>query len=184
QPFLLPRWQAACLLLHGLTSTPYEVREIGLTLHEAGYTVQAIRLPGHGTRPEDLTRISWTDWTRAVLAARDELARSYRHIFAIGSSLGGSLALWLATERPLCGVVGLGTPIRLHRVARAARYLARVRPLVPKKRGYSSIRDPEARARHPSYGATATRAIAEMVKLLDRLRPRLPEMTAPVLLLH
>ncbi|HBY99086.1 MAG: alpha/beta fold hydrolase [Ardenticatenaceae bacterium] len=184
QPFFWPAGPTACLLVHGLTSTPYEVREIGSVLHHAGYTVRGIRLPGHGTRPEDLIGISWPEWIVAVEAAWADLARAHERIFAIGSSLGASLVLWLAADHPLSGVVGLGTPVRLRRMARFARLIARVRPLIPKRPSGSSIRDPEARARHPSYGATAMHAAAEMASLVARLRPRLPKVTAPVLLIH
>lgn len=184
QPFFWPAGPTACLLVHGLTSTPYEVREIGSVLHQAGYTVQGIRLPGHGTRPEDLMTISWREWTAAVEAAWAGLNRTFERVFAIGSSLGASLALWLAAEHRLSGVVGLGTPVRLRRMARLARLFAWVRPLVPKRASGSSIRDPQARARHPSYGATALHAAAEMAALLDHLRPRLPAITTPALLIH
>lgn len=184
QPFLWSAGPTACLLIHGLTSTPYEVREVGCVLHQAGYTVQGIRLPGHGTGPQALTTISWREWTGAVEAAWSELASSHEQIFAIGSSLGAALALWLAAARPLTGVVGLGTPVRLHRMIRLARLIGRVRPLIPKRPSGSSIRDPEARARHPSYGATAIHAGAEMGTFLNDLRPRLPGITVPALLVH
>ena len=38
---------AVCV--HGFTGTPYEMRYLGEQLARAGITVQAPRLPGHGT---------------------------------------------------------------------------------------------------------------------------------------
>lgn len=184
QPFLWTAGPVACLLIHGLTSTPFEVREVAVALHEQGHTVQALLLPGHGTRPEDLRRITRRDWTAAVERAWFELAQNHEYVFAVGISLGAALAVWLAATHLLQGVIGLGTPFRLRRSAGLARLLAYFRPLVPKKGGNSSLRDPQARAVHPSYGAMSMWAVAEMAALLGEVRPLLPRITAPALLIH
>ena len=60
----------AVLLIHGWTSTPYEVRRLGLFLNEAGYTVSAPMLKGHGTFPKELENVHWKDWI-------DELKEEY-----------------------------------------------------------------------------------------------------------
>ena len=41
--------ESACLLLHGFTSSPYEMRLLGEYLGREGYTVSIPLLPGHGT---------------------------------------------------------------------------------------------------------------------------------------
>ena len=40
------------LLIHGFTGNPRDFRRMAKYLNDAGYTVQAIRLPGHGTGAE------------------------------------------------------------------------------------------------------------------------------------
>jgi carboxylesterase len=35
-------------------------------LHDAGHTALAPTLPGHGTRPEDLLDVGWSDWLEAA----------------------------------------------------------------------------------------------------------------------
>ena len=60
--FFLSGSRTGCLLLHGFTSTPAELRPLGEALHRAGYTVHAPLLPGHGTSPEDLLHITYCDW--------------------------------------------------------------------------------------------------------------------------
>ena len=39
------------LLLHGMSDSPYSLRALGEELHQQGYWVVGLRLPGHGTLP-------------------------------------------------------------------------------------------------------------------------------------
>ncbi|RME09909.1 MAG: alpha/beta fold hydrolase, partial [Ardenticatenia bacterium] len=173
----------ACLLIHGLTSTPYEVRELGEHLHACGHTVAAPLLPGHGTSLEDLRQRRWQEWAAHVRATAQQLRREHQHLFVIGSSLGAGLALWLALHESVTGIVGLGTPYRLRWSTYAAYVLQYISPILP-KRGGASIRDPEARRRHPSYTGIPARSMLEMMRLLAAVRPRLHEIEAPTLLIH
>jgi len=62
ETFLLEGNNTGVLLFHGFTATTTEVRLIGECLNKAGFTVSAPLLPGHGTHPQDLNRVSWRDW--------------------------------------------------------------------------------------------------------------------------
>src|SRR2546430_8469231 len=53
-PFALGDGPDACLLLHGLTGSPAEMRPVGDALAAAAFRAVAPLLPGHGTTPEDL----------------------------------------------------------------------------------------------------------------------------------
>ena len=53
--------ETGCLLIHGFTSTPAELRELGELLHKVGYTVLGVRLSGHGTTVEDLEKSNYKD---------------------------------------------------------------------------------------------------------------------------
>ena len=58
---------AGALLLHGLSDTPYQVRDLARWLcRERGMLVRGLLLPGHGTVPGDLLRVRWAEWARAV----------------------------------------------------------------------------------------------------------------------
>lgn len=88
--------RGAVLLLHGLTDAPYSLHAVGRALHERGFHVVALRLPGHGTAPAALTRVSWQDWLAAVeIAARHAagLAGRGRPLYIAGYSTGAPLAL-------------------------------------------------------------------------------------------
>jgi carboxylesterase len=87
------------LLIHGFTSTPANFQKFGESFIEKGFSVSIPLLPGHGTVPEDLLSVAWQDWKHAVCDAYDTLATNCTHIFVIGLSLGGALALHLAKEK-------------------------------------------------------------------------------------
>ncbi len=69
-------------------------------LHQAGYSVSAPLLPGHGTQPEDMNRISWRDWISAVTESYLELKGYCRQVAVLGESMGGVLSLYLASQFP------------------------------------------------------------------------------------
>ncbi len=182
--------EVGVVVVHGFTGTPYEVRYLGEQLALAGYTVRGPRLPGHGTTVADLDRTRWQDWAGAVEHTADALARRCRRVAVVGQSLGGLLALHLASRRPdLACVASLAAPLWLEglsaRVAawtRPGRPLARLRTLP--KLGGSDVRDRRARAENPCYDAIPTRALGELLAFMDIADAALPRITQPVLVVH
>ena len=87
--------RGAVVLLHGLTDAPYSLQAVGRALHQRGFHVVALRLPGHGTTPGALTRVSWQDWDAAVqLAMRHAAALAGgKPLYLAGYSTGAPLAL-------------------------------------------------------------------------------------------
>lgn len=83
------------LLLHGMSDAPYSLRALGEALHARGYLVVGLRLPGHGTAPSGLRRISVPDMAAAVRLAVDHLAAGLgdKPIHLVGYSTGATLAL-------------------------------------------------------------------------------------------
>lgn len=91
----------AVVLLHGLTDSPYSLRNIARRYREHGYVAVAIRLPGHGTVPGGLTAVDWEDWTAATqLAVREARRRAGpgKPLHLVGYSQGGALAMKYALD--------------------------------------------------------------------------------------
>ena len=74
------------VLIHGFTSTPWEVRHLGLRLAEAGLTAHGPVLPGHGTSIDDLARTRWEDWVGAVDRAVDAVRTRCDRVAVVGQS--------------------------------------------------------------------------------------------------
>ena len=88
------------LVLHGFTGNPSSMRLQGEAMAELGHHVEMPRLPGHGTTVDDMLTTGWRDWSGAALAAYDELAARADRIVIMGLSMGGTLTLWTALQRP------------------------------------------------------------------------------------
>jgi len=88
------------LLLHGMSDSPYSLRAMAETFEQRGYQVLGLRLPGHGTAPSGLTRVSWQDMAAAVrLGMRHLSARvGDKPIHIVGYSTGAPLALDFALD--------------------------------------------------------------------------------------
>ena len=95
-------------LIHGFSSTTYEVKKLAVYLSKLGYYVKADNLPGHGTSIEDCNLTTHEEWLTFV---EQEIATMYSHckkVIVMGVSMGGVLALHLGSIFPLDGVVAAG----------------------------------------------------------------------------
>ncbi|WP_066192458.1 MULTISPECIES: alpha/beta hydrolase [Gracilibacillus] len=112
EPFMFKGGEHAVLLLHGFTGHSADVRMLGRFLNEKGYTCYAPIYRGHGKSPEALTEVTADQWWQDVQEAYQYLQDSgYQKIAIAGLSLGGVLALHLACNYPVTGVVTMCTPM-------------------------------------------------------------------------
>ena len=94
------------IVSHGFTGQPKSVKPWAKHLAAAGFTVRAPRLPGHGTRWQEMNNTVWQDWYAEIERTYRELADKCDQIFVMGLSMGGSLALRLAEEKGK-GIAGI-----------------------------------------------------------------------------
>lgn len=112
EPFTFHSGKRAVLLLHGFTGHSADVRMLGRYLEKKGYTTHAPIYRGHGVEPEKLIESSPEEWWEDVVIAYKELKeQGYDEIAVAGLSMGGALALKLATEYDLKAVIPMCTPV-------------------------------------------------------------------------
>lgn len=210
----------AVLLLHGLTGVPNELHVLGGAIAADGYPVHIPLLPGRGTLPRDMDRLSWEDWMGAAVAAYDALAADHDAVIVGGLSAGGTMALDLALRRPARALLLYAAAITVaNRFAYLAPYGWRVIRRWPSpgrerrpaqvgqvgqvgqtgrvgrvgqvagdsgssRNGRDDDDDQRADAAVSTYDPIPIRAVAELVRGMRRVRPRLGEITAPALVLH
>ena len=101
-------WQGkkhAALLIHGFPGTPAEMRPLGLSVRDLGWTVHGLRLPGFGDDIGTLHQRRFSDWTGAVTDSVLKLQQDHEAILVIGYSMGGALALHAALDHRVTGLV-------------------------------------------------------------------------------
>lgn len=122
------------LLLHGFTGCPQSMRSWAEYLAGAGLAVELPRLPGHGTRWQEMNHTRWQDWYAEADRALSVLRARCDHVVVMGLSMGATLTLRLAEERgaELTGIVVVNASLTTTDPrARFAPLLARVLPALP-----------------------------------------------------
>lgn len=123
------------LLLHGMSDSPYSFRALAETLHQTGYRVLGLRMPGHGTAPSGLTGARWQDMAAVTQLGMQHLAGKVgkKPIHVIGYSTGAPLALNYALDalqtdhlpRP-AGLILISPAVGLHPTAQLAKWKRRL----------------------------------------------------------
>ena len=170
------------LVIHGFTGSPCSMRPVAQALADAGHTIELPRLPGHGTSIDDMLTTSWSDWSTTVLDTFGDLASRCERVMAVGLSMGGTLALWLAATQPGLAGVAVINP------------LAKTDPeMVDQVRSFveaggtvtESIGNDIAKpgVDEVSYDQTPLAPLLSLFGAVDELQPLLADITAPTLVL-
>lgn len=168
------------LVVHGFTGSPASMRPWAQDLAARGYAVEMPLLPGHGTRWQDMNKVTWADWTATVEGAFDRLVAENDAVVAVGLSMGASLCLRLAADRgeELAGLVLVNAAVdSMRKDAVLLPFLKRVVPAFPgirndiKKPGMDEV----------AYPVLPLKAAYEMSRGWAELRRDLPKVTVPVL---
>ena len=180
EPVDLPGGPVGALLCHGFTGTTQSMRPWAEHLAAAGLTVSAPRLPGHGTRWQDMNRTRFSDWYGELQRAFEDLRARCDAVFVMGLSMGGTLALRLAELRPadVAGLVLVNASLGTDRKdAKLAPILSKVVPSFPgigsdiKKDGVTEL----------AYDRIPLKAVASLQKAWPVVCADLHKITCPVL---
>lgn len=180
EPIDLPGGPVGALLCHGFTGTTQSMRPWAEHLAAAGLTVSAPRLPGHGTRWQDMNRTRFSDWYGELERSFVDLRARCDTVFVMGLSMGGTLSLRLAELRPdeVAGVVvvnaSLGTDRKDAKLAPVMSKVIRSFPGIGsdiKKEGIEEL----------AYDRIPLRAVASLQKAWPVVCADLHRITAPVL---
>jgi carboxylesterase len=178
-----PTKRIGVLFVHGFTGSPASMRPWALYLNEKGYTVRVLLLPGHGTKPEDLNKVSWSQWTQKVEDEFDELKRTCDQVFICGLSMGGGTILNVASRRSdeIAGIILVNPMIHVAFVGpEVAFFLSRFQKL--RKSVGDDIKRPGVT--EWGYDALPTRGVVQLLRMLKKTRARLKEVSTPLQLFH
>lgn len=182
QEYFLEGSDIGCLVIHGFTGTPAELRELGGLLHTEGYTVKGVRLKGHGTSISEMEKCKYTDWIKSVEEGYEELRSCCSQVYVIGHSMGGALALYIAEQCAVDKVVALAPALvnkdKSSRFVPIAKYFMRYTEWKPVER-------PEGESKYLlGYEKIPLHSVHELIKLQRVVRKNLKRINRPLLIIH
>ncbi len=185
EPFYLPGNKIGCVLVHGFTGSPKEMRWLGEFLNEKSITVIAPRLAGHATEPGDMQRSNWQDWITSVEDAYHLLRPNVEKLFIIGLSMGGILASITASYLQFEGLITISTPYEIPQKDWRLRYVRQLALFMPRvDKGQGDWHNQDAEKDHVDYPYQPTRSIAELLDLFVHLQESLPKLRLPSFHIH
>jgi len=175
----------AVLLLHGYSASADEFKYVIPALEQAKISYYAPLMTGFGLQSQALLhRISYTDWLRDVLYAYDFLASTAETISVVGHSNGGTLAIFLAQNRPIKHLILSGPNFAPADTDKKYRRLLLpswsyyplsalmpifAKPVRPGRISPSDTLDPETAVADISYLTLPTHSLREVYRLQDQV---------------
>lgn len=146
-------------------------------LRGGGVAVEALTLPGHGSRPESLRGIRSGAWASALDAAIERAVEPARGVVVVGQSMGGTLALDAVLRgAPVHAVVCINAPV-LATDPEALALLPADDVLIDV--GPADLADLDAA--EDGYTQLPAGALRELATVTARVHERLAEITVPLL---
>lgn len=178
------------LLVHGFLASPAEVLAYGEHIRDKGFNVLGVRLAGHGTSPADLNARDWEEWLESVRGSYEILTAFCEQVIIVGFSVGGTLALLLASEKPaqlnsivtVCAALEVQNKgIMFSSAMNAINSFVRIFPRVDGLMNYK-----RSNTRHvvTNYRNMPVRALSELGRMLKVTRRKLADVTVPVLVIQ
>lgn len=185
--------ETGCLCLHGFMASPNEVRWLGDSFAEEGYTVYCPRIAGHGVDPKLAVYTRWEEYFASVLDGYHLLRQQCDRVFVFGMSMGGTLGLLLASQMELNGVGVMASPIQF--LSRRLKYAHQLRYLYPFSYQPTpdsineKVKAEQQRRGEPIVGRVRyehwpTAALAQLYQLTNYTYQQLPLVKTPLLLIY
>lgn len=170
------------ILVHGFGASATETRPLGEFLYSQGYDVKGVLLKGHGTKPDDLDKVSWEEWIGNIQEAYDEYRSKYTNIFVGGTSMGGALALYSSTQMKFKAVFTINAFYHLSKTLSFATWFL---SLFGTYRQRSETRIKWYVENNLfSYSEDSTPAANQLYKMLKILHKKVDEINVPVLIIQ
>jgi len=177
------------LLAHGFTGCPASLRPLAELLAQRGFSIELVRLPGHGTHFRDMMSTRYEDWRQEVSDGLVRLGARSDCVVALGLSMGGTLVLDVLSKRPELaqGAVTINAPIldRKGILVKLAPFLEHVLPLVPASAAgltHNDIAKPGMNEQ--AYSWVPAKAGNSLVREFPRIRGQLSQVTCPMLVAY
>jgi len=172
------------LLLHGFTSHIATVSGLVPYLEKADIKYEMPILRGHGTRYQDLHKVSPRQWYAEAEWALIKLFNHVDRVVVVGLSMGGLLALELAMRQPdkIAGIVTVAAAIKfVDPMSILSPYLNRFVKYWPSPNAFNDL---SLRANSKNYTKFPTKTFASLYGYSRKIAQRLREVYVPIRILQ
>jgi carboxylesterase len=182
--FLKGKNKVGILLFHGWTSPPDELLPLAKYLHSFGWTISVPLLRGHGTKPEDLEKVTWQDWLAQGREELEKLKKNCEKIFIGGISMGGNLALLISDDESVAGIFTMGAAVRyrFHSLVKTSLFFMGLTKKYRRKYYPPWIR--KKMGNRQTYPYYPIKNAKEVVRLAEAARRFLPQIKKPILVMQ
>tara|TARA_B100000131_G_C17940645_1_gene542157 strand:- start:75 stop:830 length:756 start_codon:yes stop_codon:yes gene_type:complete len=180
-----PKSKKGVYIVHGFSSTTFEVKELAEFLGKEGYHTIAKNLPGHGLTAEDCNRMKYNDWFYHIKEDLAKLSSESEKLYIIGGSMGAVLSLYASSIFPLNGCIVGGTVLKFKNpftVNIINRFLCRfVKIREKKKQASRELRNSIKFYGYKQYPLLALNEFRKMNKIVIK---NLSKIKCPTLIIH
>lgn len=186
ESFFFKKGDVGCLLIHGFSGSPPEMKQLGEYLSQRDITTLGVKLAGHGETPDIFAKTGWRDWTRSAEDGLIELKRHCKNIFIAGLSMGGAITLYLASQHRVNGIITYAGAVYIKDIRLIFLPLLSlfVKYIPQEKDKNTDLTNPDAINDIFCYDKIPVSCIKELLAFLKIVRSNLHKITHPALIMH
>ena len=173
-------------IIHGFSSTTYEVKQLSEFLGNSGFHAVANNLPGHGTTVSQCNRVRYTDWLEQIKQDMAILSSQSEKIFVLGCSMGAVLALYAASVFPVKACIVGSTVLKFKNqftIDYINRFICKIFK-IRKKKDHIDKQKRQNKIKFYGYQEYPLIALNEFRKLNKLIKKKLKNVTCPTLVIH
>jgi carboxylesterase len=158
---------------------------MGQVLADAGYTVVAPLLAGHGTTSAEMATTGPEDWIQSARDAFDSVARAHDRVHFVGLSMGGLISIIVGAQRGAATITTINSPIVFRDKKIYLAWLARLfQPEVTWPEEDPPDLDEEVRPYWLSYSSFPTSASVGLLSISRRALEAARSVSCPALVVQ
>lgn len=168
------------LLIHGYTGSPQHMRYLGELLNKKGFTVEGIRLSGHGSTPEAMEAANYQDWIEDAEAGLKKLQERCDKVFVSGISMGGGMTLYLALNHDIAGAIPINAAVGVKSKLKDVLANLRAQEIRFIDNGIDIKKED---VEEISYRRAPVKSMEDLIKMGELVKPHLRNVTCPLLVI-
>ncbi|WP_334018741.1 alpha/beta hydrolase [Alteromonas sp. S015] len=155
------------LLVHGLGDSPYFFRDVANAMCSEGIHVRTILLPGHGSKPGDMLKVSYQQWQKEtnhhIRLFSEEVDNLYIGGFSTGANLTTIASFSMVEELDIKGLMHFSPAFK------SRFFVSRLAPYIDSLFPWPNVEEEDNPSRYNSTAMPGFAAYQESVNVIQDL---------------